>query len=731
LSLFSELKRRNVFRVAAAYTVTAWLLIQVVATIFPAFGFADSAIRIVTIILAIGLIPTLIISWAFEFTPEGLKKETDIVASQSVTLHTGKNLDRMIMVVLAMAIGYFALDKFVLDPARDETRIEHARQEARKDALTESAGDRSVAVLPFVNMSSDTEQEYFADGMTEEILNMLTKVPGLRVTARTSSFFFKGKDIPVKSIAETLNVRHILEGSVRKSGNRVRITAQLIDARSDAHLWSETYDRELTDIFQIQDEVSTAIASMLVESFVSLDVNPVSRTNSVAAFEAYRTGRLRWWRRSPDELHRAIELFEKAIEYDPGFAPAYAAIADSWLLLVLYGDVHFLNGLEAAEPMIDRALSIDHESVEAIAARGLSRFITGDNDAAEAALNSAISLDGDYVPARVWMSALLGNLGRIPEQGRVLQEALAMDPLNQILTINYAVNLQIRGEYSSANNTLESLFRLQPGSAIILSTLAELASTRGDLVGAWKYAKRAHDADPTSAATIATFARAWHALGEFGEAESVLLAGIEKVTGNVELKNQYIKLMLSTQREEEAEKMIYRLFGRDVSGLPAKIQRLSHFSLGLLASLKSDWVTMRDELEQAIDPVESQMFDNDQVFILSTVAVLHRGMGNDELAEQRLQTAERVVGHARINGVDDGEFYYTISCLFALRGEKERALQALQQAYDKGWHQISLLKKDGRLASLRDEEVFQIIQQQLSEDQARARMQVQEFRESE
>lgn len=720
MSLFSELQRRNVFRVGVAYTVTAWLVIQVVATIFPSFGFGDAAIRIITIILVIGLVPTLIIAWAFELTPEGLKKEGDIDSSNSLALHSSKNLDRLIMVVLALALGYFAVDKFVFDPARDATRVQEARQQARKSALIESASDRSVAVMPFVNMSTDPEQEFFADGMTEELLNLLAKVPSLRVTARTSSFFFKGKNIPVSAIAEALNVKHILEGSIRRSGNRVRITAQLIDAHSDTHLWSETYDREMSDIFQIQDEVAGHIASSLVESFVGLEVKPVSRTESVAAFEAYRTGRLLWWRRLPAELHQAIELFKEAIEHDPGFAPAYAAIADSWLLLVLYGDVHFLNGIDSAEPMIEKALSIDPDSAEALAARGLSKLVAGESDAAEIALKQSIALDEDYMPSRVWLSAVLGDLGRIPEQGKVLQEAIAMDPLNEILAINYSFNLQLRGDSEAAAQTLTGLSRLQPDSALLLSTLSDLARNTGDLVGAWKYANQAYSLEPASAMTAKAKSRVWSALGEYKEAETVLLAGMEKAKGNVGIKQQYIELLLLDGRPDEAEQWIYRLFGRDVSALPGEIQRLSHFNLGLVAASRSNWPLMRDEFELAIDPSEKQLFDNNQVFILTTVSLLHRGLGEPELAEQRLQQAERVVGHARINGIDDGEVYFDVSCLFALRGEKERALQALQQAIDKGWHQNWLLAEDGRLDLLRDDKSFQRIQQQLDENQQHA-----------
>jgi TolB-like protein len=270
MSLFEELKRRNVFRVGAAYVVVGWLIIQVVETIFPIYGIAESWIRLVITVLAIGLIPLLIFAWAFELTPEGLKKESDVDRTQSIAPHTGKKLDRTIMVVLALALVYFAVDKFVLNPQREAAvqeqvavQVEEAIQQGRTEALVESYGDKSIAVLAFQDMSQDKDQEYLSDGIAEELLNLLAKIPDLRVISRSSAFSFKGQNLELTEIAERLNVAHILEGSVRKAGNKVRITAQLIEARSDTHLWSETYDRELDDIFAIQDEISATVVAQL------------------------------------------------------------------------------------------------------------------------------------------------------------------------------------------------------------------------------------------------------------------------------------------------------------------------------------------------------------------------------------------------------------------------------------------------------------------------------------
>jgi TolB-like protein len=324
MSLLRELRRRNVIRVGAAYVALSWLVIQVVETLFPMFGLSDAAARAVVIILAIGFLPVLVLAWVFELTPEGLRRESEVDHDSAASRRMTRRLDRLVMVFLALALGYFALDKFVIDPARDAEELETARQEARQegrsDAIVESYGDKSIAVLPFVNMSSDPEQEYFADGISEELLNLLARVPTLRVISRSSAFSFKGKDVNIPDVARQLNVAHVLEGSVRKSGDRIRITAQLIEARSDTHLWSETYDRTLDDIFAIQDEVSAAVVeqlklTLLGEAPRAVRANPQAYALYVQAAQLFTIA-------NQEDYGRAQELVRQALAIDPDYVDA-------------------------------------------------------------------------------------------------------------------------------------------------------------------------------------------------------------------------------------------------------------------------------------------------------------------------------------------------------------------------------------------------------------------------
>ncbi len=339
MGLVSELRRRNVIRVAIAYAVAAWLLIEVSATTFPMLRLPEWTATFVAVLLMIGFPVALIFAWAFELTPEGLKKERDVDRSQSITHITGRKFDYLIIAVLVLALGYFTFDKFVLDPSRDAGLVQ-ATTEAITEQVAETANvksaDKSIAVLPFVPLSSGEDDGYFADGLTEEILNALAQLPELDVRARTSSFFFKGQNIPVPEIAARLNVAHIVEGSVRRDGDRLRITAQLIRASDDFHLWSQSYNRMLDDVFAVQEDIAENIAEVLD---VVLDDNArrLMRNAGIRdaeAFIAYQKGLEAFAtahggiERTTKSLAIANAYFDRALEAAPNLTLARLMRAD-------------------------------------------------------------------------------------------------------------------------------------------------------------------------------------------------------------------------------------------------------------------------------------------------------------------------------------------------------------------------------------------------------------------
>jgi TolB-like protein/lipoprotein NlpI len=461
LSFFNELKRRNVLRVGAAYIVTGWLVIQVVETIFPAFGFSDAAVRIVVITFAIGLIPALIFSWAYEITPEGLRKEKDVGDVASFTHSTGKKLDRIIMVVLALALGYFAFDKFVLSQSREASIADSARQQGRTEVLVESYGDQSIAVLPFVDMSPQGDQEYFSDGISEELLNLLAKIPQLRVISRSSAFSYKGKDIRLAEVARELNVAHILEGSVRKAGNQVRITAQLIEARSDTHLWSETYDRPLDDIFAVQDDISAKIVEQL--KIKLLGIAPSAQKTDTAAYSLFLRARYLRRQNSEDSMEEAMKLFEQVLEIDPSYLPAVDDLITVYINQAHTGYRPFKDGYELARKLTLEGMEMDPEFARMYIQLGwIQMFFDSDMTAAAKSYQRGLELDSTNNASLGDTSSFLMLLGRLEESMTLHEFTNKRDPVHPVGNANAGQGYARLGRFKEAVAKYRKTLELSP-----------------------------------------------------------------------------------------------------------------------------------------------------------------------------------------------------------------------------------------------------------------------------
>jgi len=410
--LIQELKRRNVIRVAIAYAIAAWLLVEVSATTFPMLKLPEWTATFVTVLLMIGFPLALIFAWAYELTPEGIKLEKHVDRSQSVTHVTGRKLDYLIIVALILALSYFAFDKFVLGPARDAELVQ-ATTKSVTEQVAESGNAKSaissIAVMPFVNMSPDPEQEYFSDGISEELLTLLVQVDGLRVASRTSSFAFRGENKNLKEIADTLNVGYVLEGSVRKAGNRVRITAQLIDTETDRHLWSDSFDREFVDIFSIQEQIANAIVAALVDELnipePSEGITVLAVTDNLDAYELYlRARQLFIGRRQLDE---AVRLFERAVELDPEFALAWEGLAAAEAVSTDWLRNDGVDHASRARSAANRALELDPDASMPYAVLGTRRLNvnpkTGHVNMVQAIDRSSTALEKDPQNATAWL----------------------------------------------------------------------------------------------------------------------------------------------------------------------------------------------------------------------------------------------------------------------------------------------------------------------------------------
>ena len=614
-AVLTELNRRKVLRTVGAYAVVVFVVLQLMDAAVDPLRLPDWLPTMVVIVLILGFPLVFILAWQYEITPEGVKK-TDTAGLLTRTQNT-LLFSMMMMGMFGLGYGFYGYysNVFVTDSSGEAVPAVVLQREF-------VAPENSIAVLPFADLSEDNSQGYFSDGIAEEILNVLAQVKGLHVAARTSSFAFRQPDKDIREIGRLLNVSTVLEGSIRKAGDRIRMTAQLINAEDGYHIWSQSYDRKLDDVFAIQDEVASAIASALVDSFAGLEQKPESRTTDFAAFEAYRTGRLHWWRRSPDELQKAITLFAKALKHDPSFAPAYAALADSWMLLSLYGNLTNMKAAERAMPMIEKALEIDPESAEAFAALGLARWHIGQKDAAESALRQAVKLNDDYIPAYLWLAGLLGDLGRLPEQSQILQQAMTVDPLNEFLAINFAGNLSSTGDYEAGKELLQGLISLRPDSATLLRVISGHALKSGDLVEAWRYASQSYDLEPGSPVVIEALASAWEGVGMVDKAERLLIDGLKIASDNSNLRRTYFLLLLKQGRLEKAQRLLQEQYGESVEGLPQNLQQIYFFQKGIISLLAGDKDTARDLIEQSIRDDSEQAWDGKQIFFMTFSSAL-------------------------------------------------------------------------------------------------------------
>ena len=542
MSLFEELKRRNVIRVGIAYTVTAWLLLQVADIVLDNTAAPSWVMHLIMVLLLIGLPLAMLFAWVFEMTPEGLKKEKDVDRTQSITRTTGRRLDFAIIGVLAVGLGYLAWDKFKgSEPFSATAPLAAEDSLAEKRALTpfpvaengsltpkEQPPEKSIAVLPFVNMSNDPDQEFFSDGISEELLNVLAQYPGVRVAARTSSFQFKGKNLDIGEIARLLKVRNVLEGSVRKSGTKLRITAQLIQADTGYHLWSETYDRELDDVFAIQDEISAAIGEALrVELKLGAGEETaaprVAESSNTAAYEAYLSGRHLVNQRGRSNITQAVEELKRAVRLDPEFAPAQAWMAIAWIMMLdspaTYGDLSLAEVKERATPHMEKALALDPNLAEAHGARALFAMNSSDYPTAMKETALALELNPVYVDALNWRQISAGAFGDYAVSLEIQRRIVDVDPLSIIGRLNYSPTLAL-SDLAAGREMAHGLVEQNPWAGYTALGQIELWPGK-DLSGSLGWFMRAYGEDPHDELSNRYLISILALVGEYDEARRI------------------------------------------------------------------------------------------------------------------------------------------------------------------------------------------------------------------
>jgi TolB-like protein len=467
-ALFAELKRRNVHRAAVFYAGAAWLLVQVATQVFPFFDIPNAAVRAVIVAALIGFVPAMLLSWIYEWTPSGIRRESAIEPGQSVTAHTGKMMDRWIIAVLGLAVMLLLANTFW-----------------QRGSAPSSAVAKSIAVLPLLNESGDPANEYFSDGLSEELIAALAQINELKVIGRSSSFRFKGSSEDSRSIGEKLGVGSLLEGTVRRQGDSVRIVAELINVADGRELWSQTFDRELKDVFKLQAEIAQAVASSLKLNLLgsAMQIQQSAATENVAAHNAYLQAHFYFQRRNQEGYQKAIGYLDEAIRLDPGYALAYAERAEAWTWM---GDL-------AAEPVTPqaahdmarrdalKAVATNPDLAEAHAALGwVLFFVDWKFDEGLAELRRGLQLAPSNATVADLLARVLVYMGQFDEASALAKQAVDADPLtfwprNNLARIEFA-----RGQLAEADADARKAAELQPNAASSHRWQVLVAMMRGD-----------------------------------------------------------------------------------------------------------------------------------------------------------------------------------------------------------------------------------------------------------
>ena len=474
-TFFSELRRRNVYKVAVAYIVVAWLVIQAASIMLPTFEAPAWVMKVLISALVLGFPIAMAFSWAFEITPEGIKRESEVAPDQSIAAHTGKKLIGLTIMVAVIAAGLFGFQMLRPRSARVETVSVPGKQTVGEAAsvpgkqdgkLTASptidglapaatAPDKSIAVLPFDNLSDEKSNAYFAEGIQDEILTRLAKVADLKVISRTSTQHFKSAPENLREIARQLGVMNILEGSVQRANDQVRVNVQLINALNDAHLWAEMYDRKLTDIFTVESDIAKTIADTLQAKLTGSEqraLAPARPTENQEAYQLYLQGRFFWNKRNAPDLRKAVDCFNHAIALDPKFAQAYAGLSQAWMVLPAYNGGSPDDCYSQAETAAKKALAIDENSVDALATMGsLTSTYHFDVERALQIYGRVLQLNPNDATVHHWFgSEPLAALGQHARELAEMQRAAELDPLSLVIHTNLGYAYLHNGQLDQA-----------------------------------------------------------------------------------------------------------------------------------------------------------------------------------------------------------------------------------------------------------------------------------------
>jgi len=659
-SFFSELKRRNVTRVGIAYVTIAWLVIQVGDTILPLFDFSPGAARLLVILIAVGFLPVLIFTWAFEFTPEGLRRDRDVDRTAAQSVASSKQLDRLVIALLGLALAYFAFDKFVLSPERESATIEMVRQIAASDALDSARAiefDHSIAVLAFANTSGDMSNDYLSDGLSDELRDDLAQLPGLRVMARSSSIQFRGQNLDATTIAERLSVSRVIEGRFNRQGNRVLLSVQLIDATTGFQLWSQQYERASRDLLLMQQDLARAVASQLMPELRLAAESPTPSAQQVSAHDLLLLGR-QYEQQVTDQqlvdetkLQRAIDYYRQALAQDPQSAEAHARLAK---VLLYQGDV------DGAEASIFKALNLDPRLSEAHATLGAYYWITRQAGIGAAYLR-AIELNPNNPDALSYYADWAWLQGESDQASHYYRLALDVDPMTLVRHANLGYKLAIDRSREEAEPIVERILALFPTAPGYLAA-ARIAEAYGMPDEAIGYALKARLLRPDDPDIAGQLADSHARIGDFDGA-----AMFEPEPGMMQLfwQRRYSELIdlgeeLMFDQPGDSDVLLLLAFALNTEGR-------FDYSLRLL------------DLAGMPDTVLSESRRANETHYLQTMIGALQGVGDEhqarELAEWNLEFNRRMT---RGRGVSNWLSHLAQACNLSALGKNDEALGRIE-----------------------------------------------------
>jgi TolB-like protein/Tfp pilus assembly protein PilF len=695
MSFFNELKRRNVIRVGIAYAFGSWLVAQAADLVLDVMGAPGIILQSLVAVLAVGFLPALVFAWAFEITPEGIKKESEVDRTKSITGHTAKKLDIATMVLVFAAIGLLALDRFI-------PRI--APEPISSTAPTESVSSvlepvlapskKSIAVLPFANRSTDAgESQFFSDGIHDDLLAHLSKINDLKVISRTSVMSYRDTEKNMRQIGEELGVATLLEGGVQRAGKRVRINAQLIDAQTDEHLWAEIFDRELTteNIFDIQQEISLAIAAAL-EAELSLqekDELATVPTHDLVAYEQWLASRQYGFRSTVDSMQTASQMLQGVIARDPGFEPAYVDLAFNEITLVITGAQTVEEARESVEPALAKALELNPNNGSSWAMKGSWAQLNGQEPEADEMFQKALELSPGNSEVRITYGYhLVRNRNRPDLAAPLLEKAAELDPLSGSVLFTLGRAYDGLERFDEAKATFARVRNVDPESVMGFAPMAGLALEQGQLAESLYWSGQAMERDPLDVEIKANQAILLMTLGDLDEAE-IWLDMAEKNAG-----------------QEQPLPMATRVLWSTLSGNTGAANELARFvvSAGLPDRWGSDSIVLRTLRTQALNTgnladalaafqerhpglfAAVPEITTQNILQASDLATLLQASGRDEQAETLLNGV--------LNAYDQPYFVtgsYKVWIVpakaeaLALLGRHEEALTELERIVNKGW----------------------------------------------